>query len=185
MADENTPNEDDVKAEMMRMMQEETGGEGEDGEEDIMAAMAAAVGEDAGEDIGDGNIDEMLEAEMLKAMQTDTGEAASSGGGGASGLMALGGGMMPASAPEGIERLSDVDVFVTVEIGGTQIPIKDIMEWTCDSIVELDPMEEDPVEVLVNGKLFALGEVVVVDDTFGVRIIELVDHSEEASFDNQ
>ena len=92
--------------------------------------------------------------------------------------------MMPADNLEGIERLSDVEVVVTVEIGGTQIPIKDIMAWTRDSIVELEPMEEDPVEVLVNGKLFALGEVVVVDDTFGVRIIELVDRPEEPSFEN-
>lgn len=184
MADENTPNEDGIEEEMMRMMQEESGGEGDDGEEDIMAAMAAAMGEDAGEDFGDGNIDEMLEAEMLKAMQTDTSDAAS-GNTGASGLMAIGAGsMMPADNLEGIERLSDVEVVVTVEIGGTQIPIKDIMAWTRDSIVELEPMEEDPVEVLVNGKLFALGEVVVVDDTFGVRIIELVDRPEEPSFEN-
>ena len=81
MADENTPNEDDVEAEMMRMMQEETGDEGGEGEEDIMAAMAAAMSEDEGDDVGDGNIDEMLEAEMLKAMQTDTGDAADGGGG--------------------------------------------------------------------------------------------------------
>ena len=89
-----------------------------------------------------------------------------------------------ADSPEGIERLSDVDVFVTVEIGGTHIPIKDIMEWTRDSIVELEPEEHDPVEVLVNGKLFAHAEVVVVGDTFGVRIVELIDPHEEPSFDN-
>ena len=158
MADENTPDENDVEA-----------------------AMAAAMGEEAGGDAGagDGNIDEMLEAEMLKAMQSDT------GGGGAAGMVGMGGGsMMGVDAPEGIERLSDVDVFVTVEIGGTQIPIKDIMEWTRDSIVELEPEENDPVEVMVNGKLFAHGEVVVVGDTFAVRIVELIDPHEEPSFDS-
>ena len=103
------------------------------------------------------------------------------GGGGNAGLMGMGNGRMEA---EGIERISDVEVFVTVEIGGTQIPIKDIMEWTRDSIVELEPEEHDPVEVMVNGKLFARGEVVVVGDTFGVRIVELVDPREEPSFDN-
>lgn len=184
MADEN-----DVEAEMMRMMQEETGGD--EGGEDDDAAMGEEAGDgaDAGDagDAGDGNIDEMLEAEMLKAMSDPGDDAADAGdaamGAGTAGLMNFGGNLL-ADSPEGIERISDVDVFVTVEIGGTQIPIKDIMEWTKESIVELEPEEHDPVEVMVNGKLFAQGEVVVVGDTFGVRIVQLIDPHEEPSFDN-
>jgi len=201
MAEENSPDEDDVEAERLRMMQEEIGGTDEGGEdtgiEDMAAAMAAEGGEDAGMeemtaalaaeggDGGDGgdeegSLDDMLEQEMLKAMQGDPGDS-----GGAGALTAFSGQAGGAvDAPEGIERLTDVDVNVTVELGGTTIAIKDIMGWTRDSIVELEPEESEPVDVLVNGKLFAKGEVVVVGDTFGVRIIELVDQPDEPSFDN-
>lgn len=184
MADENTPDENDVEAEMMRMMQEELAGEGGDeGESDddaALAEMAAAMG---GDGDGDGNIDEMLEQEMLKAMQTDTGDA--SGGGGAVQTYSGGGGVTQhagGATPDGIERLADVDVNVTVELGGASIEIQDIMQWTRESIVELEAQESDPVDILVNGKLYARGEVVVVADTFGVRILELVDPSNEPSF---
>ena len=170
MAEENTPEENNLEEEMMRLMAEETGGETDDA---ASADMMAALGE---EDAGDGaggaeNIDDMLEQEMLKAMQSETGSSAG-------GLMSLASARpeMPADTPHDIKRLSDVDVNVTVELGGTSLAIKDIMEWTRNSIVELEPMEHDPVDVLVNGKLFARGEVVVVGDTFGVRIVELVDH---------
>ena len=180
---ESSPEEDDVEAEMLRMMQEEIAGEGggEEGdggeEEDAFAAMATALGgADEGEGGADGgNIDAMLEDEMLKAMQSDT-DAASTVGGAMAPI-----GAMPIGLedPEGIQRLIDVEVNVTVEIGGTVLAIKDILAWTRDSIVELEPLENEPVEVMVNGKLFARGEVVVVEDTFGVRIIELIDQSEE------
>lgn len=172
MAEENTPEENDLEEEMMRLMAEETGGETDDA---AGADMVASLGgDDAGEPAE--NIDDMLEQEMLKAMQAET-----TGGGG---LMSLASTRptMHSEAPHGIERLSDVDVNVTVELGGTSLAIKDIMEWTRNSIVELEPMEHDPVDVLVNGKLFARGEVVVVGDTFGVRIVELVDHSTNSSF---
>lgn len=184
MAEENAPDED-VEAAMLRMMQEEIGGEetpSANTEDDAMAEMAAAMAGESG-DTGDvGNIDDMLEQEMLRAMQTDSGD--SSDVSPFSGFS--GGGQQTASGntPQGIERLSDVDVNVTVELGGTSLDIKDIMAWTRDSILELEPMESDPVDVLVNGKLFARGEVVVVGDTFGVRIIELVDHQPNPSFEN-
>ena len=181
---EETPNETDVEAEMLRMMQEEIAGEdggekadGEEadgeGEEDAFAAMAAALGGD-GEGEGEaGNIDAMLEEEMLKAMRTDT-DAASTGSMAPVGAIPIG----PEDS-EGMQRLIDVEVNVTVEIGGAVLAIKDILAWTRDSIVELEPLENEPVEVLVNGKLFAHGEVVVVEDTFGIRIIEMVDQFEE------
>jgi len=182
MADENTPDENDVEAEMMRMMQEELSGddaEGTGSEDDALAEMAAAMG---GGDDG-GNIDEMLEQEMLKAMQSDTGDDDTGSDFGA--LPAFGGGSSAQKNTDGIERLADVEVNVTVELGGASIEIKDIMQWTSDSIVELEAQESDPVDILVNGKLFAKGEVVVVADTFGVRIIELVDPTIEPTFRHQ
>lgn len=179
MAEENTPEEDDVEAEMLRMMQEEIGGGDADSAEGT--PLAEGAGELGGEADGLGNIDEMLEQEMLRAMQSESGDVG--------GAMTAFTGSQPVLSGEdlqqGIERLADVDVNVTVELGGTSIAIKDIMEWTRDSIVELEPMENDPVDVLVNGKLFARGEVVVVGDTFGVRIIELVDQPKDPSFRNR
>lgn len=182
MADEDTPEENDVEAEMMRMMQEELSGDDAGGGSDddsALAEMAAALGDGDGDE--GGNIDEMLEQEMLKAMQTDTGEATDAGLGA---LPAFGGGAAagPIETPDGIERLADVDVNVTVELGGVSLEVKDIMQWTRDSIVELEAQETDLVEIMVNGKLFARGEVVVVQDTFGVRIVELVDPIIEPSF---
>lgn len=184
MADENTPDENDVEAEMMRMMQEEISGDDAEStgseEDDALAEMAAAMG--GGGDDG-GNIDEMLEQEMLKAMQSNTDDDSDSSFGA---LPAFGGGGGTAQQnPDGIERLADVEVNVTVELGGASIEIKDIMQWTSDSIVELEAQESDPVDILVNGKLFAKGEVVVVADTFGVRIIELVDPTIEPTFRHQ
>lgn len=172
------PEEDDVESEMLRMMQEEIAGEGGDagGEDDAMAAMAAAMTDEPGEAGEGGSIDEMLEQEMLKAMQTDT-EAAASGGGAMAPLTGGPAGVM--EEPEGMERLVDVEVNVTVELGGTLIPIKDILSWSRDAVLELEQGENTPVDVLVNGKLFAKGEIVVVADVFGVRIIELVDQPEE------
>jgi flagellar motor switch protein FliN len=183
MADENTPDENDVEAEMMRMMQEELSGDEAENtgseDDDALAEMAAAMG---GGDDG-GNIDEMLEQEMLKAMQNDTDDDDTSSGLGS--LPAFGGGASAHQNTDGIERLADVEVNVTVELGGASIEIKDIMQWTSDSIVELEAQESDPVDILVNGKLFAKGEVVVVADTFGVRIIELIDPTIEPTFRHQ
>lgn len=153
---EDKPGEDsDVEAEMLRMMQEEVGGEGD-------AAEEQQTGGDA---------DQLLEQEMRRAMEMED-EAP-----GARAVTAFdAGGMQSALEPvEGIDRIADIDVTVTVELGGNLMAIRDILNWTQGSTVELEPEENDPVDVMVNGKLFAKGEVVVVGDTFGVRILELVD----------
>jgi flagellar motor switch protein FliN/FliY len=173
---EETPDEADVEAEMLRMMQEEAeGGEGEAGEDDALAALQEAAGEGGGEDEGS-DIDNMLEQEMLRAMEQEGSEG--EGSAVAPFVSQLPG--VPESV-EGIDRLAEIDVEVTVELGENQIPIQDILSWGPDSVVELGAFEHEPVDVLVNGKLFARGEVVVVGDTFGVRIIELVNQPDEHS----
>ena len=65
-------------------------------------------------------------------------------------------------------------------MGGALVPIKDILAWQSEEVVQLEPEEHEPVDVLVNGRLFARGEVMVVGDTFGVKITELVNPPEEA-----
>jgi flagellar motor switch protein FliN/FliY len=73
-----------------------------------------------------------------------------------------------------IGLLMDVPLQVTVELGRTRKLIRDILELAPGSIIELDKLAGEPVDILVNSKLIAKGEVVVIDDNFGVRITEIV-----------
>ena len=77
--------------------------------------------------------------------------------------------------PRSIDLLLDVDLPLAVELGHAQMPIKSILELGVGSVIKLDKAAGDPVDVLVNGKLVARGEVVVVDENFGVRILGLVE----------
>ncbi len=79
------------------------------------------------------------------------------------------------AAPRSIDLLLDVELPLSVELGHAQMPIKSILELGVGSVIRLDKAAGDPVDVLVNGKLVARGEVVVVDENFGVRILGLVD----------
>jgi flagellar motor switch protein FliN len=77
----------------------------------------------------------------------------------------------------GIELLMDVALEVSVELGRSHMPISDILALRTGSVIELDKLAGEPVEVSVNGTLIARGEVVVVDEKFGVRITEVVSKS--------
>jgi flagellar motor switch protein FliN/FliY len=74
----------------------------------------------------------------------------------------------------GIELLMDVALEVSVELGRSHMPISDILALRTGSVIELDKLAGEPVDVSVNGTLIARGEVVVVDEKFGVRITEVV-----------
>jgi len=76
-----------------------------------------------------------------------------------------------------IGLIMDVPLQVTVEFGRTNKLIKDILEFGPGSIIELDKLAGDPVDILVNGKVIAKGEVVVIDESFGVRITDIIDPS--------
>lgn len=73
-----------------------------------------------------------------------------------------------------INLIMDVPLEVTVELGRTQKLIKEILEFSSGSIIELDKLAGEPVDILVNGKLIAKGEVVVIDESFGVRVTDIV-----------
>ncbi len=75
---------------------------------------------------------------------------------------------------ESIDRLLDVFLNISVELGRKQMRIKEILELGPGKIIELDKLAGEPVDLLVNGKLLAKGEVVVVDENFGVRITDLI-----------
>ena len=147
---------DPLAEEMLKMMEEE--GDGEDGMDSQK------------------DVDRMMEMEMLKAMEDE-------GGGDGGGSMDIGGamgGMAPAAGapgggiPPNIARLMDVNLNVTVELGRTKKTLEHVMNYGEQSLVELDKQVGDPIDILVNGKVFARGEVVTVSENFGVRITELV-----------
>lgn len=77
-----------------------------------------------------------------------------------------------------IEMILDIPVQLTVELGRTRIPIKQILQLAQGSVVELDALAGEPMDVLVNGCLIAQGEVVVVNDKFGIRLTDIVTPSE-------
>jgi flagellar motor switch protein FliN/FliY len=85
----------------------------------------------------------------------------------------------PGNMPQGdINMILDIPVQLTVELGRTRIPIKNILQLAQGSVVELDALAGEPMDVLVNGYLIAQGEVVVVNDKFGIRLTDIVTPSE-------
>lgn len=77
-----------------------------------------------------------------------------------------------------IDMILDIPVQLTVELGRTKIAIKNLLQLAQGSVVELDGMAGEPMDVLVNGCLIAQGEVVVVNDKFGIRLTDIITPSE-------
>ena len=77
-----------------------------------------------------------------------------------------------------LNMILDIPVQLTVELGRTRIPIKQILQLAQGSVVELETLAGEPMDVLVNGYLIAQGEVVVVNDKFGIRLTDIVTPSE-------
>jgi flagellar motor switch protein FliN len=77
-----------------------------------------------------------------------------------------------------LNMILDIPVQLTVELGRTRIPIKHILQLAQGSVVELETLAGEPMDVLVNGYLIAQGEVVVVNDKFGIRLTDVVTPSE-------
>ena len=172
--------DDDLDAEMAASMVAE-GVVGSEDEDDLEAQMAAAMAMESG------GSDDDLEAQMASALSDDSGMMDHAGL-----LDALsddddaGIPVQPVNFPQlrpsdervsrdDIDRLLDVTLVVSVELGRKQMQIKDILELGPGKIVELEKLAGEPVDLLVNGKLLARGEVVVVDENFGVRITDLID----------
>lgn len=74
----------------------------------------------------------------------------------------------------GLDFLKDVDVRLTVELGRTEMKLKDVLALSEESVVMLDRLTDELLDVMVNGKLIARGEVVAQGERFGLRIVELV-----------
>jgi len=83
-------------------------------------------------------------------------------------------GVSPLMQQENIDLIMDVPLEVTVELGRTNKSIKEILDFAPGTIIELDKLAGEPVDVLVNGKFVAKGEVVVIEESFGIRLTEIV-----------
>ena len=82
-----------------------------------------------------------------------------------------------AAAPD-LDMVMDIPVRVTLEVGGSDMAIRDLLQLQQGAVVEQDRQAGEPLDVLVNGRLIARGEVVVVDDKLGIRLTEVVSATE-------
>jgi len=80
----------------------------------------------------------------------------------------------PLQSQENIELIKDVPLEVTVELGRTHKSINEILDFAPGTIIELEKIAGEPIDVLVNGKYVAKGEVVVIEESFGVRVTEII-----------
>ena len=79
-----------------------------------------------------------------------------------------------AENPTTLNLVLDVPVSLTIELGSCQLPMKEVLQLSIGSVVQLDKPADAPVELSVNGKLIARGEVVVIEDKFGIKITEVI-----------
>ena len=121
--------------------------------EEMLEMMEDEAGEGAGPSSQE-NLEQMMESEMR----------------GGTGAVDAGG----AAVSPNVARLMDVNLMVSIELGRTRKTLEDVTDMGEQSLVELDKEVGELVDILVNGRLFARGEVVTVSEKFGVRIVELV-----------
>jgi flagellar motor switch protein FliN/FliY len=88
------------------------------------------------------------------------------------------GGSGVATAHNDLDMILDIPVQLTVELGRTKMPIKNLLQLAQGSVVELAGMAGEPLDVLINGFLIAQGEVVVVNDKLGIRLTDIITPSE-------
>jgi len=87
-----------------------------------------------------------------------------------------GGGASP--APKNIDFILDIPMQVTVQVGSTKMVIRELLQLGQGSVIELEKLAGEPMEVLVNNKLVARGEVVVVNEKFGIRLTDVISAAE-------
>jgi flagellar motor switch protein FliN/FliY len=90
----------------------------------------------------------------------------------------FGGVASPRALSPDLEMILDIPVRLSMEVGNTQISIRDLLQLGQGSVIELDRLAGEPLDVLVNGTLIAHGEVVVVNDKFGIRMTDVISPSE-------
>lgn len=79
-----------------------------------------------------------------------------------------------------LQRMLDVPLTLTVELGSTEMPLAEVLRLDAGAVVTIDRLPGEPIDLLINGRLFARGEVVVINETFGYRITELVEDADDS-----
>ncbi len=151
---------DEVAGGIEEASSEESAAEGEEDDQALADEWAAAM-EEAGE-----TEDEEPEPEPDPVKQIELDELQDEGRPGGNG-----------DNPE-LEVILDIPVRISMEVGATKIPIRNLLQLNQGSVVELDRLAGEPLDVLVNGTLIAHGEVVMVNDKFGIRLTDVVSQSE-------
>ncbi len=159
----------------------ETGG-GILSQSELDALLAAAEGENIGGELGEEPDAWDENAPQAEAENTPAAPSARSivelpsfdAPGGSGGQVGGGAGHSPAS----MSRVRDIPLDVSVELGRTRLLIRDILDLGTGSIIELDKLAGEPVDLFANGLLVARGEVIVIDDNFGVRVTEIITAAE-------
>ncbi len=109
--------------------------------------------------------DDDMAAMMAAAMESETSNATSSPD-------------VPSGGTPDLDVILDIPVQVAMEVGSTSISIRNLLQLNQGSVIELDRLAGEPLDVLVNGTLIAHGEVVVVNDKFGIRMTDVISPSE-------
>jgi len=128
---------------------------------------AAAMGEQAAAEGGGSAADDWAAAmgEQAKAEKAAATPAS---------FQELGASHVAPNNTQGFELILDIPVHLTVELGRTKISIRNLLQLAHGSVVELEGMAGEPMDVLINGTLIAQGEVVVVNDKFGIRLTDII-----------
>jgi flagellar motor switch protein FliN/FliY len=153
--DQELSEDEKLAAEWEAAMEESGDGDGDNREDEWSAAMAEAEGTDQG---GEDDQQDVRTAPMEEFGPDDgpTGDGI---------------------APD-MDVIMDIPVTISMEVGNTQIPIRNLLQLNQGSVIELDRLAGEPLDVLVNGTLIAHGEVVMVNEKFGIRLTDVISPGE-------
>ena len=155
--------EDDWAAAMSEQAEAEGGGEDAISEDDWAAAMSEQASVD-----GEA---QQVAAELAAAAESPYQARPAS-------FPDFGAPSVPAGGIQDFDMILDIPVQITVELGRTKLTIRSLLQLAHGSVVELDGLAGEPMDVLVNGTLIAQGEVVVVNDKFGIRLTDIITPAE-------
>lgn len=155
------------------MSENETPNEGMSEDERLAAEWAAAMEETGGEG---GNVEDEWAAAMAEAEEAET-KVTNAKPAPLESFDKLGSKPPAPGAPD-LDVILDIPVTISMEVGNTQIAIRNLLQLNQGSVIELDRLAGEPLDVLVNGTLIAHGEVVMVNEKFGIRLTDVISPSE-------
>lgn len=155
--DDQELSEDEKLAAEWESAMEESGDDGESSEDEWAAAMAEAEATET--DAGEGSGSSVRAAPMEEFEESSK--------------ISMGSGPAP-----DLDVILDIPVTISMEVGNTQIPIRNLLQLNQGSVIELDRLAGEPLDVLVNGTLIAHGEVVMVNEKFGIRLTDVISPGE-------